>query len=146
MTPAKRPLCRPQSAEFPISASRVAAQHAVPVAIAVAEVAAAEGCFRAEIKLIVDAAMVRAIGPAGEILERAMVAVPRRQLLGRLPVDANDEAACRAHFAGAGSRYRHGGGQNGKRKNFQHRASPHSLTRDGTDCKASGGPAIDGAS
>ena len=79
----QRGALRPRPAEFAIATSRVAAQHAVPVAIAVAEMAAAEGCRRAEIKLIIDAAMVRAIGPAGEILERAMVAVPRRQLLGR---------------------------------------------------------------
>src|SRR6202030_4817508 len=110
MTPPKRRLCRPQSAEFAIVASRMAAQHAVPIAIAVAEVAAAEGRFRAVIKLIVDAAMVRAIGPAGEILRRAMVAEPRRQLRGRLPVDADDEAACRVRFAGANGRYRQGGG------------------------------------
>src|SRR5580704_18566681 len=100
-------ICRPRSAEFAIATSRVAAQHAVPVAIAVAEMAAAEGRFRAVIKLIVDAAMVRAIGPAGEILQRAMVTKPRRQLLRRLPVDADDEAARRVHFAGASGRCRH---------------------------------------
>src|SRR6202030_1268082 len=146
MTAPERRFCRPQPAVFPISSSRVAAQHAIPVAIAVAEVAAAEGRFRAVIKLMIDAAMVRAIGPAGEILRRAMVTEPRRQLLGRLPVDADDEAACRVQFAGAGGRCRHGGGQGGEHKNFHHRASPHSLVRDRTDCRASGGAAIDGAS
>src|SRR5580700_9207311 len=146
MTPAKRPLCRPQSAEFPISASRVAAQHAVPVAIAVAEVAAAEGRFRAVVKLIVDTAMVRAIGPAGEILQCAMVTEPRRQLLRPLPVHADDEAACRIRFTGASHRCQNGGSEDGKCKGLQHRTSPHSLTRDGTDCNASGGPAIEGAS
>src|ERR1700722_8385758 len=108
--------------------------------------AAAEGHFGAVVKLIVDAAMVRAVWPAGEIRERTMVAEPRRQLLGGLPVHADDEAACRVHFAGAGGRCRHGSGQNGKYENLHHRTSPHSLTRDGTDCKASGGSAIDGAS
>src|SRR5580704_16063035 len=139
-------ICRPQSAESAIATSRMSAQHAIPVAIAMAEMAAAEGRFRAIIKLIVDAAMVRAIRPAGEILERAVVAEPRRQLLGRLPVDADDGAACRVYVAGASGRCRHGSSQNGKCKNLHHRASPHSLTRDGTDCKASGGSAIDGAS
>src|SRR5580698_1110686 len=124
----------------------MAAQHAVPVAITMAEMAAAERRFRAEIKLIVDAAMVRAVGPVGEIFEGAMIAELRRQLLGRLPVDADDKAAYRACFAGANGRCRHGSGQNGKCKNLQHRTSPHSLTRDGTDCKTSVGSAIDGAS
>src|SRR5580692_5995828 len=142
----KRRISRLRSAKSSISASRVAAQHAVPIAIAVAEVAAAEGRFRAVIKLIVDAAMIRAIGPAGEILRRAMVTEPRRQLLGRLPVDADDKAACRVQFAGACGRCRQGGGQGGEHKNFLHRASPHSLVRDRTDCRASGGAAIDGAS
>jgi hypothetical protein len=57
-TARQRRICRPQSAEFAIAMSRVAAQYAVPVAIAVAEVTAAEGRFRAIVKLIVDAAMV----------------------------------------------------------------------------------------
>jgi len=124
----------------------MAAQHAVPVAIAMAEMATAEGRFRAVIKLIVDAAMVRAIGPPGEILQRAMVAKPRRQLLGRLPVHADDEAACRAHVTCASGRCRRGSGQNGECKSFQHRASPHSLARDRSDCTTLGGSAIDGAS
>ena len=146
MTAPERRICRPRSAVFAISASRVAAQHAVPVAIAVAEVAAAEGRFRAVIKLIVDAAMVRAIGPAGEILRpcngygtaAAVARAPasRRGRQVRLPRSIRRRRG----------RCRHGGGQGGEHKNFHHRASPHSLVRDRTDCRASGGPAIDGAS
>src|SRR5580698_4899894 len=129
-----------------MATSGMAAQHAVPVAIAVAEMTAAEGRRRAEIKLIVDAAMVRAIGPAGEILERAVVAELRRQLLRRLPVHADEEAACRVHFTCASGRGQHDGGQDDKCESFHHRASPHSLARDRSDCRASDGPAIDGAS
>jgi hypothetical protein len=136
----------PKQRYFAISASGMAAQHAVPVAIAVAEMAAAKGRFRAIIKLIVDAAMAGAVRPAGKILKRAMVAEPRRQLLGRLPVHADDETACRVHFAGASGRCRHGSGQNRKCKNLHHRTSPHSLARDRSDCRTSGGSAIDGAS
>src|SRR4029077_14457968 len=104
-------------------ASGMAAQHAGPVAIAVAEMAAAEGRFRAVIKLIVDAAMVRAIWPAGEILQRAMIAEPRRQLLGRLPVDADHGAGSwrEIHLARATGRGRHGAGQNDQYKSFHHR-------------------------
>src|SRR5580704_7664869 len=137
---------RPDNPAFTISTSGMTAQYAVPVAIAVAEVTAAEGRFRAIVKLIVDAAMVRAIGPAGEILQRAVVTEPWRQLLRPLPVHADDEAACRICFTGASDRCQNGGSEDGKCKSLQHRTSPHSLTRDGTDCKASGGPAIEGAS
>src|SRR6202008_488217 len=66
--------------------------------------------------------------------------------LGRLPVDADDRAGWRVQFAGVRGRCRHGGGQDGGHKNFHHRASPHSLVRDRTNCRASGGSAIDGAS
>ena len=131
---------------FTIGASRMAAQHAIPVAIAMAEMAAAERRFRAVIKLIVDAAVVRAVGPAGEILQRAVVAKPRRQLLRGLPVHADDEAACRAHFAGASGRRRRGTGYYGKCKGFYHRVSPPSLACIRADGESSDGTAIDGVS
>src|SRR5580692_8752933 len=109
----------------------MAAQHAVPIAIAVAEMAAAERRRRAEIELIVDAAMVRAIRPVGEVLERAVVAEHRRQLLRCLPI-------------GVGGRCRSNAGQNGKDNRFHHRVPSRSSARIRTG--ASEGSAIDGAS
>jgi hypothetical protein len=73
--------------------SGMAAQQSIPVAIAVAETAAAERASRAVIELIVAAAMVGAIGPAGKVLERAMVAKARRQLGGLLPIGTNERSA-----------------------------------------------------
>jgi hypothetical protein len=74
-------------------ALRMAAQDAVPIAIATAEMTAAERNFRAVIKLIIDAAMVRAIGAAGKVLVGAMITESRRQLRRVLPIDANDTVA-----------------------------------------------------
>ena len=55
----------------------MAAQDAAPIAIAMAEMTAAERNFRTVVKLIIDSAMVRAIGPAGEVLIGAMIAERR---------------------------------------------------------------------
>jgi hypothetical protein len=96
----QRRICRRKPAQL-AAMSRMTAQYAIPIAIAVAEMAAAERRRRTVIKLIVDAAMIRAIGPAGEILERAMIAKARRQLLRALPIDEKDGAVRggKVHFA-----------------------------------------------
>ena len=69
--------------------SRTAAQQTAEVAVAAAQATAAERRHRAERELIIAAAMVRTIRPAGKILETAMIAESRRQLLRILPVDPN---------------------------------------------------------
>jgi len=91
--------------------SRAAAQSAVKIAIAAAETAAAKGNFRAKEELIIAAAMVRAIRPAAEILETAMIAKSRRQEIGVLPVRANDKIGRRRAQLGRGRRARRRGGQ-----------------------------------
>ena len=69
--------------------------HAAKVAIAVANVATTEGYLRTKMQLVVDAAVVRAIGAAAEIVERAMVAESPRQITGLLPIDPHSETARR---------------------------------------------------
>src|ERR1700733_3782321 len=76
----------------------MAAQLAAEIAIAVAEMAAAERAFRAVIELIISAAMVRAIRTPGEILDRAMVPKSRRQKARFLPIHAKSDAV-RRHWA-----------------------------------------------
>jgi hypothetical protein len=71
----------------------MAAQNAAPIAIAMAEMTAAERNFRAVVKLIIDATMVRAIGAGGKVLVGAMITESRRQLRRVLPIDANDTVA-----------------------------------------------------
>ena len=73
------------------------AQQAVETTIAVAEMTAAERRLRAEIELIIAAAMVRAVRTAGEILDAAMITELRWQLQRSLPIDAN-ESACRRNI------------------------------------------------
>ena len=70
------------------------AQQTVETAIAVAEMTAAERAFRTEVELIIAAAMIRAVRPAGEILDAAMIAELPGQVLRSLPIDANN-GACR---------------------------------------------------
>lgn len=53
---------------------RAAAQDTVKVAITAAEATAAEGRFRAIEELVAAAAMIGAIGPAGEVFGAAMIA------------------------------------------------------------------------
>ena len=75
--------------------SEMAAQQAVKIAIAAAESATAERRIRTVVELVIDAAMIRAIGTAGKVLKRAMVAKSRRQECRFLPVHANRETARR---------------------------------------------------
>src|SRR5580704_17795664 len=72
--------------------SRMAAQQAVEIAIAMAEMAAPERAFRAVVELIIDAAMVRAVRTPGKVLEAAMIAKPRRQEIRSLPVHPMQES------------------------------------------------------
>ena len=76
---------------------RMAAQQAAPVAIAAAEMAAAERGLRAVIELILAAAMVGTVRPSGEIFVAAMVAKARWQLPQILPVDGNDHVMSDSH-------------------------------------------------
>ncbi len=82
--------------------SRMAAQQTAEIAVAVAEMAAAEGRFGAVIELIIDAAMVRAIGTPGKVLNGAMIAEPRQQEARFLPVHADGKSACRQGVEAAG--------------------------------------------
>ena len=68
----------------------MAAQQAVPVAVAAAEMTAAERGFRAVIKLIVAAAMIGAIWTRGKVFVPAMIAKTRRQLLRILLIGVDD--------------------------------------------------------
>jgi len=65
----------------------MAAQEAGPIAIAKAYSAAAERMARTGVDLIVEPAVVRAIGPTALDIVGAMVAQSWRQLLRRLPID-----------------------------------------------------------
>src|SRR5579883_469499 len=82
------------------------AQKAVPVAIAVADMTAAEGFRRAVIELEIGAAMVGAIDAAAQAIHAAMVAVARRQLLGSLPVGAEKRGRQRRIVQLSGARRR----------------------------------------
>jgi hypothetical protein len=72
--------------------SRMAAQQAGPIAVARPDPTAAERSVRAVIELIVEAAMVRAVGAAAVAVVVAMVAEPPRQGLRALPVHRDNEA------------------------------------------------------
>src|SRR5260370_28578268 len=89
---------------------RMTAQQAAPIAVAAAEMTAAERSFRAVIKLIVAAAMIGAIWTRGKVFVPAMIAKTRRQLLRILPIGAHNNVgngagrrhqprACRRHKA-----------------------------------------------
>jgi hypothetical protein len=68
----------------------MAAQDAAPIAVATAEMTAGERNFRAVVKLIIDAAMVRGVGAASKVLVGAMITESPPQLRRELPIDAND--------------------------------------------------------
>src|ERR1700685_4010673 len=70
---------------------RMAAQQAGPVAIAEADPAAAERMGRTGVDLIVEPAVVRAIGPAALDIVGAVIAQSWRQLLRRLPINALEQ-------------------------------------------------------
>ena len=72
------------------AASQVAAQQSIPVAIAYAEAATAEGVARAVIELIVKSAMVGAVRPAAEPIVGAMVAKTQWQRLRALPIHLDE--------------------------------------------------------
>jgi hypothetical protein len=76
------------------SGSRSAAQQSPPVAIAVANAAAAERLVRAIIELVVKPAMVGAIRTASQHIDRAMIAKPRSQRQWSLPIYLS-ERCCR---------------------------------------------------
>ena len=110
---------------------RMAAQQAAPVAIAAAEMAAAERGLRAVIELIVAAAMIGAKRPRREIFVSAMIAKARRQLPRILPIDANDHVPSGAGSASArypvrarGLRRKHK--QAERRRKVPHQASANS--------------------
>ena len=65
---------------------RIAAKQAVPIAIAAAEMTAAEREFGAIVKLIIAAAMIGTIRPRGEIFVSAVIAKAQRQLPRILPI------------------------------------------------------------
>src|SRR5580704_4743826 len=77
------------------AASGMAAQQTVKVAIAVAEMAAAKRAFRAVIELVIDTAVIGAIGTPREILVGAMIAKSGRQIFRYLPIHADRQAARR---------------------------------------------------
>ena len=74
---------------------RTAAQNAVEVAVAAAEVTAAERAFRAIEELIPFPAVIRAIGSAGEKFSAAMVAKPPGERVRILPVGEHDRRSGR---------------------------------------------------
>lgn len=71
------------------------AQQAVEAAVTMAEMTAAERRSRAEVELIIAAAMIRAIWTAGEILGAAMIAELARQLQRSLPIEADGRRGTR---------------------------------------------------
>ena len=77
------------------AASRSAAQQSLPVAVAVADAATAEGSRRTVIKLVFTAAMVGAVKAAAEAVVAAMVAKPPRQRRRVLPVRQDQPRARR---------------------------------------------------
>ncbi len=77
------------------AASRRAAQQSLPVAVAIADAATAEGSRRAVIKLVFAAAMVGAVKAAAEAVIGAMVAKPPRQRRRILPVRQDEPRARR---------------------------------------------------
>src|SRR5271168_28100 len=107
---------------------RITTHRAAKVAVAVADAATAEGNFRTKIQLIVDTAVVRAIGAAAEIIERAMVAESPRQITGFLPIDPHSEPARRRHAVCSAHRSATEAGKESKRQG-SHAASHATLTR-----------------
>src|ERR1700722_219772 len=66
------------------------AQLAAPVAIAVPDLAATVRVLAAKIELILEAAVIGAIGPAAGAIDGAMIAKPRRQCRRRLKIRLNE--------------------------------------------------------
>src|SRR3984885_9374890 len=66
------------------------AQLAAPVAIAVPDLAAPVRGLAAKIELILEAAVIGAIGPAAGAIDGAMIAKPRRQCRRRLKIRLNE--------------------------------------------------------
>ena len=85
-------LSRDVQAALADAVSRMAAQKAGPIAVARPDPTAAERRVRAVVELVVEAAMVRAVGTAAVAVGAAMVAEPPRQGLRALPVHRDNEA------------------------------------------------------
>ena len=104
--------------------SWMAAQHAIPVAIAEADATTPERFPRAEIKLIVGAAMVRAIRTAAERIGCAVIAKPARQRLRPLPIDLNHRRIRLQHgYLGRGT---NSGAESPAKNRTSERKRPHS--------------------
>jgi hypothetical protein len=126
---------------------RITTHHAIKVAITVADMTTSEGYFRTKIQLIVDAAVVRAIGSAAETIERAMVAESPRQIAGLLPIDRHSETGRRrSAVCGARRRATETGKESERRGSYAaSHAALHSRTRDKTaapDTSTIGGASV----
>lgn len=123
---------------------RSATQQAVPVAIAEAAAAAAEGLARAIVDFVVKAAMIGAIRTAAEGIGSAVVAEPPRQQLRVLPIHLHDRCMRRqGNRHGRGADRSRKATQQGKYKSFHDMVSDE-IAIDGASTGAFGSLCADG--